>query len=346
MKLRGHFLTAIAALATSSLASAQSTEREPATAGGRSVDVPPAQIDESLTIGGDVIEADKRDSRLTVEVMVNGSGPYRFVVDSGADTSVIGEGLAGKLALPEGPRAYLHGITESKFVETVQVESLGLGPTETLNLELPVLDERDIGGDGMIGLDALVEQRLMLDFERRAITIGSSAIASEVKGDGVIVVTGRLQRGQLILTEVTADRQSVDAVIDTGSELTIGNNALRDKLMRRSAESFTKIEVEGVTGKKIELDLAYVKRLKVGPIVLENVPVAFADIPPFEVFGLHQRPALLLGTDLMENFRRVSLDFKARKARFQVKDCNVKGIFMRSSRGLSRLRADRLSACS
>jgi hypothetical protein len=49
--------------------------------------------------------------------------------------------------------------------------------------------------------------------------------------------------------------------------------------------------------------------------------MAFAEVPPFKMFALSDRPALLLGTDLLEKFRRVSLDFKARKARFQLRRC-------------------------
>jgi hypothetical protein len=61
--------------------------------------------------------------------------------------------------------------------------------------------------------------------------------------------------------------------------------------------------------------------LRLGSVILRNVPMAFADVPPFEVFGLADKPALLLGTDLLETFRRVSLDFRARKVRFQLRRC-------------------------
>ena len=56
----------------------------------------------------------------------------------------------------------------------------------------------------------------------------------------------------------------------------------------------------------IEVDFAVVKSLKLGPIKLYNVPIAFADVTPFDVLGMQGQPSLLLGTDLMENFRRVS----------------------------------------
>ncbi|KZX87437.1 hypothetical protein A3726_03250 [Erythrobacter sp. HI0037] len=307
--------------------------------------LPPAEFDETLSIGGEEIGTEKLRSRMTVDVMVNDTGPHRFVVDSGADTSVVGERLAGKLAMPEGTPAMLHGVTESKMVDRVHVDEIVLGPTATTDLELPVLDERDLGGDGMIGLDALVEQRLLLDFENRHISVDDGFTPAPVM-DGVIVVKGRLQRGQLILTEVRADRQKVEAVVDTGSEITIGNRALRDKLALRRAGNFSKIKVFGVTGKEMEIDFMLVKEMKLGPILLRNVPIAFADIPPFEVFGIKDKPSLLLGTDLMENFRRVSLDFKDRKVRFQLKKCDNTSLVLRTTTVASRLRAERSTACS
>ena len=61
-------------------------------------------------------------------------------------------------------------------------------------------------------------------------------------------------------------------------------------------------------------------------MMLRDVPIAFADVPPFKLFGLADEPALLLGTDILETFRRVSLDFRARKVRFQLRRCGTEGV--------------------
>ncbi len=293
----------------------------------------PAEIDDTLAIGGTEIDGRKVASRMTVQVRVNGTGPYKFVVDSGADSSVVGERIAMNLKLPAGRRTILNSITDSQYVDRVLVDELELGPTTVSNLEVPVLRERDLGAEGMLGLDALVEQRLMLDFEKRLITVDDGRTPLP-KFDDEIVVTARLRKGQLILTQVTADRQKLEAVVDTGSEITIGNTALRDKLLRKNPGQFTEVEVTGVTGTVAKLQIAYINRLQVGGIVLQNMPIAFADIPPFGVFGLDKKPALLIGTDLMEHFRKVSLDFQARKVRFQLKRC-AGGMLLRSSPGFS-----------
>lgn len=317
-----------------------SNPRKPLPAEARMPPLKPAVIDDTLVIGGQELAARKIRSRLLVEVGVNGSGPYRFVVDSGADTSVISNRLASALQLSAGSTILLNGVTESRRVDRVLVGSLQLGSTTFNDLELPRLDETDIGATGMIGLDALAGQRLMLDFEQRRISVDDARLPAP-RLDGEIVVTARLKRGQLILTHVTANKLPLDAIIDTGSEITIGNMALRNRIIRRRNFDLQKIEVIGVTGKPMTLELAVVDELRLGSVILNNVPIAFADLPPFEAFGLQDHPALLVGTDLMENFRRISLDFRARKVRFQLRKCGGRGIVLSTSTVASRISAEK-----
>jgi len=289
--------------------------------------LPPAVIDNQLAIGGEDIEARKIETRLTVEVRVNGQGPYHFLVDSGADTSVVGQRIARDLNLAATTPVTLNSMTASAIVPRVVVPELTIGSSRIQDLHLPVLLERDLGGAGMIGIDALVQQRLMMDFEKRLIKVEDARIPARMM-DGEIVVTARRRRGQLILTEVTAAGRQVEAVVDTGSQISIGNTLLRDELIRGNRDKFIDLEVTGVTGVTMKLQLARIAELRLGKVTLRDVPIAFADVPPFRVFGLHREPALLLGTDLLDTFRRVSLDFRARKVRFQLKKCGTSGIII------------------
>lgn len=292
--------------------------------------LPPAQYDGTLSIGGEDVEARKLQTRLSVKVHVNGSGPYDFVVDSGADTSVVGLKIARNLALPMGSPIIVNAMTARHIVDRVKVSELSVGGSKFRDLELPALKELDVGGDGLIGIDALVQQRLMMDFDQKTIKVEDSRVTYKPL-PGEIVVTARRQRGQLILTKVKAAGVPLDAVIDTGSEVTIGNTKLRDKLIRGNRNKFWDVEATGVTGVTIKMKMAVVGELQLGPVTLRNVPMAFADVPPFDLFGLSDAPALLLGTDMLENFRRISLDFGARKIRFQLKKCSTEGVILSTS---------------
>jgi hypothetical protein len=206
------------------------------------------------------------------------------------------------------------------------------------------LREGDLGGDGLIGIDALVQQRLMMDFEKSLIKV-EDARQRVRHFPGEIVVTGRRRRGQLIVTEVRASGVRLDAIIDTGSELTIGNLALRDKLIRRHRDRFWDVEAIGVTGVTAKLELVRIDELRVGPIVMHDVPIAFGDVPPFGVFGLSDTPALLIGTDILAAFRRVSLDFRARKVRFQLRRCKPEAVVLNQAPLIARLSVTEIEAC-
>jgi hypothetical protein len=292
--------------------------------------LPPAQFDSTLAIGGEDIKAREVSTRLNVDVRVNGRGPYRFVVDSGADTSVVGLRIARDLQLPMGTPAILNATTSRDMVDRVKVAALNVGASTIENLELPALRETDVGGDGLIGIDALTEQRLMMDFEAHQVRVEDARTPIRLL-PGEIVITARRIRGQLILTEVRAGNVRLNAVIDTGSEVTIGNLALRNKLLGRHGTRFWTVQATGVTGVSVPLQMAVVSYLQLGPVLLQDVPIAFADVPPFKLFGLSDQPSLLLGTDLLNTFRRISLDFRARKVRFQLRRCGTDGVTISTS---------------
>jgi len=284
--------------------------------------LPPAYIDNKLDIGGEKVDAKKVETRMTVDVEVNGRGPYHFVVDSGADTSAVGLRLAQQLQLPLGTPVILNGMTDRNIVDRVRVNTLAFGPSTIGQLEVPALREEDLGGDGMIGIDALVKQRLMMDFDDKIVKVEDARKPVAYSPDE-IVITARLLHGQLILTEVKMGALNLEAVIDTGSEISIGNLALRDALMRSHRNKDWTVAATGVTGKTVDLELGQIHEIRVGAISIHDFPIAFADLPPFKVFGLADRPALLIGTDILQSFKRVSLDFQSRKVRFQLRRCGT-----------------------
>ena len=156
----------------------------------------------------------------------------------------------------------------------------------------------------------------MLDFDARTITVQDARVAP-VNQAGEIVVTARLRKGQLIITQAGIDDTRISAVIDTGSEVTLANMALRRKLFgTRPQRDPRTITLVSVTGQTLQAEAVTLRRIRIGGVYLDNVVVAFADAPPFRLFGLDKQPALFLGSDLLKSFHRVSLDFRNRKVRF------------------------------
>ena len=281
--------------------------------------IAPATIDNGLEIIGEELEAEQLRKRMFIDVRVNDTGPHRFLVDSGADRSVVSDGLAARLNLPAGASVRVQGMAGSRQVGTVEVAALTLGQSEIGPLQAPSLPSRALGADGLIGIDALADQRLLLDFDKRTITVQDSRKPFAANGME-IVVTARRRKGQLIITQASVGNRAVSAVIDTGSEVTLGNRVLRERLYgTRRPEKMIDIELLSVTGQVLKAEAMVLNNVKIGGLTLNNVVVAFADAPPFALFGLNNQPAIFLGSDLLASFRRVALDFGNRKVRFTLR---------------------------
>jgi predicted aspartyl protease len=259
-----------------------------------------------------------RGLRMTVETHVNGSGPFSFTIDTGADRSVVSDRLATRLALPLGKTVTVYGIAGPVPVSTVQLDSLRVGQRERKGIAAPVLPEHSLGAVGFLGIDALRDERILMDFKRNRITIANSAREAMEGEDGVIVVTGRSRFGQLILTDARIGNVKVHAIIDTGAENTIGNLVLRNMMAKRGAAPGYMTTIIGVTGAELPAEASTVARIRLGGLELVHMPIAYANVQTFKLFGIDDKPAILVGMDVLRGFERVAVDFKQREVRFRV----------------------------
>jgi predicted aspartyl protease len=258
--------------------------------------------------------------RMTVDTHVNGTGPFGFTIDTGSDRSVVSDRLASRLALRVGNSVTVYGIAGPSSVATVLLDSLRVGQNERRDVTAPVLPERSLGSPGFLGIDALRDQRVIMDFKRNRITIARSAREAMEGEDGVIVVTGRSRFGQLILTDARVGGIKVNAIIDTGAENTIGNLVLRKLMAKRGQIRGQMTAIIGVTGAELPAEASSIPRIKLGGLELLHMPIAYADVQTFKLFGIADKPAILVGMDVLRGFERVAVDFKQREVRFRVGD--------------------------
>lgn len=254
--------------------------------------------------------------RMTVPVNIDGKGPYHFIVDTGAERTVISRELARALALGPGRRAVVHSMTEVREVPTVVIPALEVSSRTVRDIQAPALAAANLGAAGMLGVDSLQSQRILFDFGKKTMTISPSRKQEQRWADDAIVVTARSRFGHLVLVDAAIEGQKVWVIIDTGAQVSVGNEALRAKLQARGKLGKTvPVQLISVTGGMTIAQATAVKRLKIGGIDIENMPIAFADVHPFKKLELTHRPALLLGMDALQLFERVSVDFANRKVR-------------------------------
>jgi len=254
--------------------------------------------------------------RMTVEVSIGGRGPYRFIVDTGAERTVISSELARTLGLGSGGDVTLASVSQISRVPSVMIPELEIGRRTIADIQAPALAERNIGAHGMLGVDSLRLQRVVFDFTRRELTLSSSHIDDDRFAPGEIVVRGRTRLGRLLLTNAFLDGQRITVIVDTGSQITIGNAALRRRLERaRRLRNVRVLSLTGVTGDLVSADYTVAQRLQVGGVHINDFPIAFSEVRLFELLDLGNRPAILLGMDALRLFDRVSIDFANRRVR-------------------------------
>jgi predicted aspartyl protease len=254
--------------------------------------------------------------RMTAPVWVAGQGPFAFVVDTGANRSVISAELADRLKLPRGPVQAVNDAAGVEQAPTVTV-SLSVGGRGEGVAVLPVMSAASLGGAGMLGVDRLEGQRLTLDFRSQQLRIEGSRHARSDPLD--VVVRARRRSGQLSLVDADLDGAPVTAFLDSGAQTTIGNEALHALAKVRDSKTiWTAADLISASGQTIPAELAQLPVLRVGGLLMRHLPVAFADLHTFHLWDMDRRPTLLLGVDVLSRFDSVALDFARSEVRFRL----------------------------
>lgn len=257
--------------------------------------------------------------RMTVKVQIGGTGPYRFLVDTGADRSAISSRLVGSLKLKTKSAAVLHSAAGVSDVEIVRVPRIELASRAIDGLDAPVLNATHMGADGILGIDSLRSQRIVIDFRNTQIYLTPSLKREPRLSANEIIITGRLKSGHLILTSAEVDGEAVTVVVDTGAQVSIGNFALRDLMLRhRKLGQPMQVELTAVTGQVLAGDLHMARSISLDGATIRNVGIMFADAETFRAIGRAGKPTLLLGMNALRGFEEVAIDLERKKLRLRI----------------------------
>lgn len=294
-----------------------------------------AQAEIAVATGEAVAEVlqlqDERFQRMTVPVMINGQGPYQFMVDTGAQASVLSHTLADALQLTNRSTATLVGMASERQVVTAQIGELSFGSGSFRDGTAALVEGENIGGaDGILGLDSLQNRRILLDFENRVMEVAHPDERARNRGFD-IVVRARQIHGQLIIARAVIDGVRTAVIVDTGAQGSIGNPALLRRLRNSRQQADT--EMTDINGVQQTGLVRIARSLQMDRASISNFPVTFAPSPTFAAMGLDDEPAMILGMTELRLFRRVAIDFASRRVLFDLPE----GVRLTDTAGLGRL---------
>jgi len=291
---------------------------------------PPDQVQAGAEADGAVRTGFDAVRRMVVQTMINDSGPYAFVVDTGANRSVLSSEIAESLGLQSTGKMNIHGIAGVLPSYRVDVRKLDVGEVVSRRVRMPVLPRRYLGADGLLGVDVLAKRRATLDFTSQTFTIQPPRLPSDpgsrtrpaapVQAPTEVIVPARQRFGQLTIVDAELGGVPLTAFLDSGAEITVGNSVLKTMILNRPGlfdGRLTQVELVSATGQLVAGELASVPPLRLGGVRLGNLSCVFADLHTFNIWQLTDRPAMLIGVDVMRHFDSIELDFAGSKVSFR-----------------------------
>jgi predicted aspartyl protease len=261
--------------------------------------------------------------RIWAPVMINGKGPFRLVLDTGASHSALIARTAARLGmLPEQTvPTLLYGVTGKAIVPSVHVDSMEAGDILIGATTLPIVADVFGGAEGVLGREGLPDKRIMADFRHDRLVISFSH--REPAPPGYTVIHLKLTNMGLLAIDTHIGHVAAKAIIDTGAQVTIGNLALRNALMRRPPPDTREAEVVGVT-----LDVQKGDDIPAPPIQLEGlkvtgVQVTFGDMSLFDHWQLSREPTVLIGMDVLGLLDVLIIDYKLHQLQVRMRGASA-----------------------
>jgi predicted aspartyl protease len=257
-----------------------------------------------------------RIGRIIAPVMINGRGPFRFMLDTGATHTVLAESTLAKLDRITDPDTHvpISGITGSELASTVHIDSLDAGDLHFRDLDLPVLKGAVLEGiDGILGMDGFDGMKWSADFMRDRFTLSHSL--AERAGLSYSVIPVEFVSERLLMIDARVGHVPVKAIIDTGGPRTIGNQALLTALVKGHQGLLQSFETSVVDATDMSQPgtMGRVPLFKLGAATIENLDVTFGDFEIFRDWGLENEPALLIGMDVLGTLADLSVDYRRKE---------------------------------
>lgn len=282
-----------------------------------------------------------RFGRVVAPVTVNGEGPFRFIVDTGANRSVVSQALSERLGLPIVGEGVVHSVQGQTLAPLASVGAMQYANLAVPGDQVPVLSGEMLAGEhGLLGVDGMRDRRLRLDFDQRCIEILPAARAPAL-GRGWTRLRGELRFGNLVVVPGYINSLRVNVLIDTGSNVSLANPALHAALAERTrfsrdAEGFGRAYT---AGEPVVLDaFVLLPRLTLGELNMSDLRLFVGDFHIFSLWGFNDEPTVLVGMDVIAQARAIAIDYRRATVYFRLSDRNRQGVRLSDDQVLFRSR--------
>lgn len=252
------------------------------------------------------------NNRVGILVTINGQGPFVFCLDTGTSKTVLTPALRDRLGLHPLPGPPVDVITAAGkakssyyLVEEVAASGVIVEGQRGVVVDLPP----ELNVMGAIGGDFLSNFIVDLDLRRQRITLHHTG--SVAKWPGLVPVRGRFDDHGIVIVPARMDSTSVEAVLDTGAQSTVGNLQLGIAIKGAGLVVLPdERQIGDARKQRVSAMASGFQWFRLGPATWSSRQIMVSEMPGFHELGLGSRPAVFVGMDLLAG-RRIVFDYGA-----------------------------------
>lgn len=275
--------------------------------------------DDALT----VIPHQTSDSgHIVVEAMVNGTGPFKFALDTGASISAIFEDLRKEASVEPiaGTVAHVLGMTGSGDYPVADVARISIGSETWEGARVAILpNSTPIAAhiDGILGVDFLSRYAVWYSQEDRALRLYSNNLVAEHSYDSwnsiklSDMAIGK-SGANLYVFDMLIQAQRIPTLFDLGTTESVMNRRGAKLLDVRTRAPRQETDLYGVIGKVPILAQIHIWRLRVENLYFRNRIFLVSELPVFDALDLGRTPFAIVGTSFFKQ-RDFVIDFAQKR---------------------------------
>ena len=248
--------------------------------------------------------------RPTAKVMINGVGPFQFMVDTGSTTTVIAARHMATLGQKQLGQVTVVGTTGTASMPLVRLDKVQTGSVTKLDLDVAVLPDSEMGAeDGILGGDVFVGRRLVFDIRGKSVRIEPT----RRRPHSTVLGNMRVHDGLLAEIDGKVGSVSTRMMLDTGAQNCIANMALSEALLRQhpKLQRINNARIFGVTGHKIVGQYIALPRVDLRAFTVREAGCVAADAQIFDQWDMNREPAMIVGVNLLSQLESFSIDYGA-----------------------------------
>jgi predicted aspartyl protease len=258
---------------------------------------------------------------ILLPVQVNGDGPFEFILDTGAGTSLLSSDLAKKLKIKIISTKEGQSAGGKISVSLAKVDSLAVGQAKLDDVDVGIVDLTNIGNtigtkiDGDVGYNFLKHFRITIDYHDCEIRLDEPRRIQRLGRSSKAEVPMRLASlaKPLLLVDVHANGHGpFQFAIDTGTSTT----AIAPELAQQLGLKSSPVGPLTTGGAQVNVTAGTLESFKVGRAGVDDLVVVVADFFSMLSQAVGAKLDGIVGYNFLRNFR-VVMDYPSEKFRLE-----------------------------